>query len=146
MKNDSGLFYVCSLIELIGRMQKRKRSEVVTMLGRTTIDRLYSHADAFHWEPIQKTADEFIARCEIQQGNYDNVAACRYRIPDYWTIGAVYERLIEDICQGKEKKVIDALVEVYLSWMDAAISNYNTDFYYQSRDYIYECYLEGKVL
>ena len=34
----------------------------------------------------------------------------------------------------------------YTSWMDAVISDYNTDFYYQSREYIYECYKEGKVL
>ena len=27
----------------------------------------------------------------------DNVAACRYTVPDYWTIGEVYERLIEDV-------------------------------------------------
>ena len=37
-------------------------------------------------------------------------------------------------------------MEVYFYWIDAAISNYNTDFYYQSRDYIYECYMAGKVL
>jgi hypothetical protein len=36
-------------------------------------------------------------------------------------------------------------MQVYSSWMDAALSDYNTDFYYQSRDYIYECYKEGKV-
>jgi hypothetical protein len=36
-------------------------------------------------------------------------------------------------------------MEVYLSWIDAALSNYNTDFYYQPRDYIYECYKEGKI-
>jgi len=37
------------------------------------------------------------------------------------------------------------LMEVYASWISDAISNYNTDFYYQSRDYICECYREGKV-
>lgn len=146
MRNNSDLFYVCSLIEFIGRKQKRKRSEVVADLGRDTLVRLYGHADVFHCEPIEKTADEFIARCGIQQGNYDNVAACRYLVPDYWTIGAVYERLIEDICQDNEEKVTEVLRKVYFSWIDAAISNYNTDFYYQSRDYIYECYMAGKVL
>ena len=35
-------------------------------------------------------------------------------------------------------------MEVYTSWIDAVISNYNTDFYYQSREYIYTCYIEGK--
>ena len=36
--------------------------------------------------------------------------------------------------------------EVYHSWIDAVISDYNTDFYYQSRDYIAACYKEGEVL
>ena len=71
---------------------------------------------------------------------------CRYMLPDYWTIGEVYERLIEDICGDNEARVIECLIEVYTSWIDGAISNYNTDFYYQSRDYIYECYKEGRVL
>ena len=70
----------------------------------------------------------------------------RYMLPDYWTIGEVYERLIEDICGDNEARVIECLIEVYTSWIDGAISNYNTDFYYQSLDYIYECYKEGRVL
>ncbi len=36
-------------------------------------------------------------------------------------------------------------MEVYTSWIDEVISNYNTDFYYQSRDYIFECYREGQI-
>lgn len=35
--------------------------------------------------------------------------------------------------------------QVYSSWIDNVISNYNTDFYYQSRDYIAECYKEGRI-
>ena len=74
------------------------------------------------------------------------MAACRYNVPDYWTIGEVYERLIEDSAGGDgEEQVVDKLVEVYTSWIDDVISNYNTDFYYQSRDYIAECYREGKI-
>lgn len=68
----------------------------------------------------------------------DNVAACRYTVPDYWTIGEVYERLIEDVTGEDEddEHLIDHLMEVYTSWIDDAISNYNSDFYYQSRDYL----------
>lgn len=36
-------------------------------------------------------------------------------------------------------------MEVCTSWIDTVISNYNRDFYYQSRDCIRECYLEGKI-
>ena len=146
MKNNSALFYTCSLIEFIGRQRKLKRSELVPLLGSETIGRIYRYADVFHCEPIEKTADDFITNLNIPEGTFDNVAACRYTVLDYWTIGEVYERLIEDISSDDAEHIVDRLIEVYTSWIDDAISNYNTDFYYQSREYIYECYREGKIL
>lgn len=86
-----------------------------------------------------------IEDCHIPTGNYDNVSACRYTVPDYWTMGEVYERLIEDVCGEDYDHVVDRLVEVYTSWIDAVLCNYNTDVYYQSREYIYECYKEGQI-
>lgn len=146
MKNNSALFYTCSLIEFIGRQQKQKRSELVQMIGKKTVERIYRYADVFHCEPIEKTADDFIENLNIPEGDFDNVAKCRYTVPDYWTIGEVYERLIEDIAEDDEEHIIDRLMEVYTSWIDAVISNYNTDFYYQSREYICECYREGTII
>lgn len=145
MKNNSALFYTCSLIEFIGREQKLKRSELVRLLGEKIIARIYRYADVFHCEPIEKTAGDFIENCSIPQGSFDNVASCRYTVPDYWTIGEVYERLIEDVSGEEEERVVENLIEVYTSWIDDVLSNYNTDFYYQSRDYIYECYKEGTI-
>lgn len=145
MKNNSALFYTCSLIEFIGREQKLKRADVVKFLGAKTISHIYEYADIFHCEPIAKTAADFIENHKIPQGTFDNIAACRYDVPDYWTIGEVYERLIEDICGDDEKIIIEILLEVYSSWIDEVISDYNTDFYYQSRGYIYECYKEKEI-
>ena len=145
MKNNSALFYTCSLIEYIGRKRKLKRSEVVHALGESAIRRIYRYADVFHCEPIEKTADDFITNLNIPEGDFDNVASCRYTVPDYWTIGEVYERLIEDLSGSREEEVLKNLIEVYNSWIDGVISNYNSDFYYQSREYILECYREGRV-
>ncbi|MCM1497191.1 MAG: hypothetical protein NC124_01870 [Clostridium sp.] len=145
MKNDNALFFTCSLIEFIGRKQKQRRSVVVRYLGKDTIKRIYEYADVFHCEPIEKVADEFICGCNIPSNTFDNIAKCRYEVPDYWTIGEVYERLIEDISENSERSIIEWIMEVYSSWIDAIISNYNTDFYYQPRDYISECYKEGKI-
>jgi len=145
MKNDSALFYTCSLIEYIGRQQKLKRADVVALLGKDVVKRIYKYADVFHCDPIEKTANEFIERCHIQQGDFDNVERCRYDVPDYWAIGEVYERLVEDLSEDGVVNVADCIMEVYSSWIDDAISNYNTDFYYQPRDYIYECYKEGTI-
>ena len=122
-----------------------KRSELVRFMGKKTIARIFRYADVFHCEPIEKTADDFISNLNIPEGIFDNVASCRYTVPDYWTIGEVYERLIEDISGDDTEHIVDRLVDVYTSWIDHAISNYNTDFYYQSREYIYECYREGTI-
>lgn len=56
----------------------------------------------------------------------------------------VYERVIEDCYQDQE--IMEGVWEVYHSWIDESISDYNTDFYYQSRDYIAECYKAGEIL
>ncbi len=145
MKNNSDLFYTCSLIEYIGRKQKQKRETVVKLLGRETIRRIYRYADVFHYEPIAKTADDFIHICNIPVGAYDNLEKAKYEIPDYWTIGEVYERLIEDVSEDSTEAIVDTIMAVYSSWISDAISNYNTDFYYQSREYICQCYTEGEV-
>ena len=68
-----------------------------------------------------------------------------YEVPDYWTIGEVYERLIEDISENSECSIIEWIIKIYSSWIDDAISNYNTDLYYQSREYWCECYKEGRI-
>ena len=143
-KNNNALFYTCSLIEYIGRKKKRPRQDVTDILGKNAIQRIYEYADVFHCEPIEKVANEFITEFHIQNGNFDNVGDCRYRIPDYWDIGEVYERLVED-CYSDEQ-ILVGIWEVYHSWMDEQISNYNTDFYYQPRDYIAACYKKGEVL
>ena len=143
MKNNSDLFFLCSLIEYIARQTKNRRSDVVNRLG-DDLSRIYEYADVFHCEPIGKVAHEWIEECGIGQGNFDNVAECRYTIPDYWTIGAVFERVIED--SYDEDKLIDGIMEVYTSWMEEHLSDYNTDFYYQSRNYLAACYKAGEVL
>lgn len=143
MKNDSNLFFLCSLIEYIGRQQRQKRENVVLALGENVLRRIYQYADVLHCEPIEKTADEFITSRGIEVGNFDNEAECKYEVPDYWTVGEVYERLIEDLCTDDP---IRTLIEVYTSWIDQSISNYNSDFYYQPRDYIRECYRAGDVI
>lgn len=143
MKNDSDLFFVCSLIEYIGRECKLKRREVVENLGTDVLNRIYKYAGTLHCEPIAKVANEYIKMKKIDRGEFDNVAKCRYEIPDYWIIGEVYGRLIEDV---GDDNVIKSVIFVYESWISDAISNYNTDFYYQSREYIAECFIEKRMV
>ena len=132
------------MIEYIGRKKKRTRREIVDFLGKDSVKRIYEYADIFCCEPIEKVASEFISEYQIQEGTFDNEGECRYRIPDYWTIGEVYERLIEDCYSDND--IVDGIWIVYHSWIDESISDYNTDFYYQPRDYIAACYTKETIL
>ena len=127
MKNNSDLFFLCSLIEYIARQTKNRRSVVVN-----------------HCEPIEKVADDFMQKDAISEGNYDNLSKCKYIIPDYWDIGEVFARLIEDCYE--EENIIKGIKEVYASWIAEKILNFNSDLYYQSREYLAVCYKEGKLL
>ena len=144
MNKGNDLFYVCSLIEYIGRERKLRRAEVVSGLGEDVIRRIYRYADTFHCEQIAKVANDFIEMRSLPTGDFDNVAKCRYAVPSYWDIGAVYARLIEDVADGADP--ISKLVEVYGSWMSDALSRFNSDLFYQPRGYIAECYREGRIL
>ncbi|MBQ2623779.1 MAG: hypothetical protein IJG18_01625 [Kiritimatiellae bacterium] len=144
MAEYNNLFYVCSLIEFIGRERKLRRAEVVAGLGEEAIRRIYRYADTFHCEQIAKVADDFITMRTLPTGDFDNVASCRYAVPSYWDIGAVYARLIEDVSDGADP--IAKLFEVYASWMSDALSRFNSDLFYQPRGYIAECYRAGEIL
>lgn len=147
MKNDNALFYTCSLIEFISRKQKLKRRDTVNFLGKEAISRIYNYSDVFHCEVIDSVADRFIQMRDIPQGDFDNVSACKYDVPDYWDIGEVYERLIEDIQKNDEPdEIIETLFAVYNSWISDSISNFNSDFFYQSRQYIKECFVQNKMI
>ena len=141
--SDSALFFTCSLIEQIGRMQKLERSEVVRALGKKTIEAILEYADVLHCEPIAKVADDYIGLCSIPSGTFDNVARCKYTVPDVWTIGKVYSRLITDV---QKSGLVDTLMDVYTSWLSDDIQNYNSDLYYQPRDYLAVCWDEGKIV
>ena len=142
-RQASDLFFCCSLIEFMGRVCRRKRIDVVTALGEDLLTRIYHHADVLHCEPMEKTADVYIQMTHLQPGDFDNMATCQYAVPDYWDIGEVYARLVEDI--GGEN-LVKTMMAVYQSFISDSISNYNSDFFYQSRAYIYECYKAEKIL
>ena len=98
-ENKSNLFFVCSLIEEIGRQLKQPRSMVVKLLGKRVIRQLLRDADILHCEPLPKVAEDYIEKYKLPVGSYDNVGAARYTVPDAWTIGKVYARLAEDIAE-----------------------------------------------
>lgn len=143
-KNNSALFFTCSLIEQLGRTLHLKRGDVAATLGERGLRAIYDYADVLHCEPLEKTADDAITEFSLQNGTYDNVAQAKFPVPDVWTIGKVYARLIEDI--SDEDNVVETILRVYTSWIDKALSNYDSSLYYEPREYVSECYRQGRIL
>lgn len=139
------LFFTCSLIEYIARKTKNTRSDTVDALGRTLIEKIYDLADVYHSDNIESVSDDFIEKCGLTEGNFDNVSAAKYAIPSHWDIGKVYKRLILGIEKETALPIIDALFEAYRSFVSAKIDDYNSSFYYDAPQNILNAFLDGKI-
>ena len=145
-KESNNVFFLCSLIEYIGRKTKNHRSVVVNALGKEKLQHIFDLADVYHCENMDKLAFDLIKTCKIKEYIFDNVSDAKYTIPTHWDIGKVYKRLIIDISTKQNKTPIDALIEVYNSWISRKIEDFNSSVFYENPEYLYASYLAGDVL
>ena len=144
-QKENDLFYTCSLIEYIARKTKNEKKVIVQKLGKEKIEKIYNLAEVYHSEDIEQVSDEFIESYDISCGDYDIIKNCEYDIPSHFDIGKVYNRLILMISDNEEE-YIDNLIKVLTSWIIKNIDNYNSSMYYENPGYIYQCFIEGKIL
>lgn len=144
-KKANDLFFTCSLIEYIARKTKNKPADIVDCLGKDNLEKIYELADIYHSDNIDKVSNDFIAKCHIRSGNFDNVTKCKYSIPTYWDIGKVYKRLILMLSDEQKSNVIELLVKVYRSPISDLIEDYNGSFYYENPQTIFEVYKTGII-
>jgi hypothetical protein len=145
-QKENDLFFLCSLIEYIGRKTKNYRSVVVNALGKKELQHVFDYADVYHCENIDKVSDELAEKHHIETGYFDNVASSRYAVPSHWDIGKVYQRLILDVAHTTGSSLIDTLMVVYNSWITRKIDDYNSSMYYENPGYLLESYKAGAVL
>lgn len=140
------LFFLCSLIEYIGRKTFNRRSVVVNAIGKDGLKHILDYADVYHCENIDKVAAEMVERYNIRRGSYDNISAAVYHAPSYWDIGKVYHRLIASVAHASHDNLIHSLILVYNSWIADKIDNYNSSMYYENPSYLFASYQAGHVL
>ena len=145
-QKDNDLFFTCALIDYIARKTKNTRTDVVNRLGKEQISKIFELAGIYHCDNPERVCDDFIESAHIETGTFDNIADCGYAVPSYWDIGKVYKRLIKMVAEDKKTDVIDALFEVYNSFISPAIDYYNSSFYYENPLFIFECYKAKKML
>ena len=144
-QEENDLFFTCSLIEYIARKTKNTKEYIIDKLGEKRINKIYKLAEIYHSENIEKVSDEFIEEAKIENGKYNNIEECIYRVPTHWELGKIYKRLIIMVDSNKDN-YINTLIKVLSSWIIEKIDDYNSSMYYENPDYIYQCYISGKIL
>jgi hypothetical protein len=145
-KNANNLFFLCSLIEYIGRKTKNHRNVVVNAIGKGDLQHIFDLADVYHSENIDKLTAELMEKHNIENGFFDNLSTAKYAIPTHWDIGKVYKRLIIAVSNKDNKPLMDTLYEVYNSWLSRKIEDFNSSVYYESPKYLLQSYMMGNDL
>ena len=144
-KRHNDLFYLCALIEYIARATKNRNRVIVNALGEERLAKVYHLADIYHSDNIARVADDLIKECQIEDDYFD-ITDVKYAVPTHWDIAKVYKRLIVNASQDRSRQYIKTLITVYNSWIADKIDDYNSSFYFDSADCIYQSYLIGKPL
>ncbi|MDR2694107.1 MAG: hypothetical protein LBB74_07825 [Chitinispirillales bacterium] len=145
-KLENDMFFVCSLIEHIGRGTKNRRVDVVRQLGEKEIERLVELADVFHCEPLENTAGDLTEKYGITVGAFDNAGECEYNLPTVFDIAKVYKRLAFSVAKTRGMPPAAALIAAYSSPISGKIDDYNSSMYFENPRYIYESYIAGEPL
>jgi hypothetical protein len=141
----NNLFYVCSLIEFIGRKTKNRRGTIVNILGKKELQRQLELAEVNHCLSFEQVSEEIIQYFNIQEGDFDSVGLCKYIVPSFQAIGKEYQRLIIDVSTDQDN-IVDVLCAVFQSFISDEISDFNSSVYYSNPQYLMYSYLEGKLL
>jgi hypothetical protein len=143
-RKENDLFFLCSVIELIGRVTKNHRSYVVNKIGIKELMRVFELADVYHCEPIENTANMLIEKAKIATGRFDNVALCKYNVPTVFDIGKVYKRLIIAVSKEFTLGISESLFAVFNSWLNLKLEDLNSSMYYESPEYLISSFTEGE--
>lgn len=143
MEKDD-LFYVCSLIEFIGRKTNNTRKTIVNALGEQGIVKQLYDARVNHCLTFEQVSDELIAQYNIPEGEFDTISNCQYTVPSFTAIGKLYSRMIGDCSEsGKE---VEELIKIFNSFISDEISDFRTGVYFENPSYLMCSYQEGHLL
>jgi len=145
-KVANNLFFLCSLVEYVGRKTKNHRNVIVNAIGKDELQHILDLADIYHNENLDKLTFDLVEKYDIKEGVFDNISNAKFSIPTHWDIGKVYKRLIIDISKKENNQLIETLIKVYNSWLSRKIEDFNSSIYYESPEYLFQSYLTGDNL
>lgn len=109
-------------------------------IGKNGFNYIYNFADILHCLPIDQAEDEIIEMYHVILGSFSPETG-KSKIPSELAIGKVYARLVEDV-EPDKAKYPEALEKIWISKIPDFINNYDSAFYYSSREFVKMAYLE----
>lgn len=139
------LFFVCSLIERVARMQKQPNKYVVNQIGKQGLARILSLANVMHSENPEAVTQRIIEEYQIEKGDFDITKVdSRFtdRVPTALDMGKVYSRLLLSTLQ-REEDYTDGILRIYNDPICQIIDNYNGSAYYEPSYVLTRSYYNG---
>ncbi len=143
-KSKDDIYYVCTMIEFVARVTNNRRGYIINQLSEKNIRHQLKVAEVNHCLSFEQVADEWIEQYGIEQGTFNTIEKCRYKVPSVTSIGRVYQQLV--LTTMEDKTVERAIIDVFTSFISDEISNFNTSVYYSNPDYLRCSYEAGCLL
>lgn len=142
-KEKDNIYFVCCMIELIGRNTKNRRHDVIKYL-RDGLAHELEYADVTHCLPMEHVAEEWIENYNIPDGSYDTTTSNEYEVPSELAIGRIYQNLVLNTDAIREEPV-KAIETVFSSPIIDNITDFDSGVYYRSPSYLQYCYEKGEL-
>lgn len=142
---DNDLYFICYMIERIGRKIHQRNNYIVNKVPEKEWLRLICLADVLHCENPEKLEVEWIQEYQLESGDFDRLSVdldLVEHIPTPTQIGKVYKRLIIDTMMPDENYV-EGMIRVYNDELCEILDNYNTGAYYEPSYFIARAYNNG---
>ena len=133
------------MIEFAARKTNNKCKDIVAKISDKELEHQLKAARVNHCLSFEQVCDEWIEEYQIAEGNFDNITTCKYNVPTVTSIGRVYQMLILNVI-GLSGNVVEAIKNVYNSFISEEISDFNSSVYYSNPDYIKCSYEAGELL
>lgn len=142
-QEKDNIYFVCCVIEVIGRMTKNHRHDV-TIYIRDGLTHELEYADITHCLPIEQVAEEWIENYNIPEGVYDTLSGNEYETPSALSIGRLYQNLVLST-SASQKEPAKAIEAVFSSPIIDNITDFDSGVYYRSPSYLQHCYEKGTL-
>lgn len=142
-----GIYFLCTLIERIGRDTKLQRYEIVEYLNPKGVDKVIELHTTYDNLTLEQVSHEFIEEFNIPCGNYNSIP--KYlsedcNVPSEFSIGMSLHLVLKELNVNR-RNIYKLLDYVYRSKVVQKMPDYTTDIYTASTDYLVNCIKDNKI-